>query len=278
MTTDRYAVIGNPVAHSKSPEIHTAFARQTGQAISYEALEAPIDGFTEAVQGFRAQGGKGLNVTAPFKLEAFALARHASQRAVHAGAVNTLAWCGGLWFGDNTDGVGLTRDIEGNLHFPLAGKSLLLLGAGGAARGVLGSLLASRPQALTIANRTHSKAQALAKAFAKDGLVTAVVFEDFEDYVFDAVIDATSASFSDSGGTLGWPPVQLRQDALAYEMVYGKGDTPFRRWALACGASLYADGLGMLVEQAAESFCIWRGVRPNTAPVLAQLRAAAASG
>jgi shikimate dehydrogenase len=265
-------VVGNPVAHSRSPFIHTAFARQTGQAMRYEALLAPLDGFVATQDEFRAHGGKGVNVTTPFKLEAFALTAAATPRARAAGAVNTLAWRDGAWMGDTTDGVGLARDIESNRGFALSGKDILLLGAGGAARGVVGALLAAHPRLLAIANRTASKAQALAAAFAKDGPTACMAFEQFEDAVFDLVIDATSASLTDEE-TLRLPPVQLRQGALAYELAYGKADTPFCRWARECGASVYADGLGMLVEQAAESFHWWRGVRPDTAPVLAQLRA-----
>jgi len=273
MAIDRYAVVGNPIAQSKSPLIHRAFAEQTRQAMSYVALLAPIEAFVATVEAFRAQGGKGINVTTPFKLEAFALSRQASPRARAAGAVNTLAWRDGIWFGDNTDGVGLVRDIERNLAFAVSGKAILVLGAGGAVRGVLGPLLAARPKSLAIANRTFGKAQELAAAFTNEGAVSAIALDDFEDQVFDLVIDATSVSLAGSEDALTWPPVQLRPGALAYEMAYGKADTAFRRWANRCGARTFADGLGMLVEQAAESFLLWRGVRPETAPVLARMRA-----
>ena len=185
--------------------------------------------------------------------------------------MNTLILRDGAWLGDTTDGVGLVRDIQVNRGCALAGKDVLLLGAGGAARGVVGPLLAAHPRTLAIANRTLHKAEALASAFAKEGAVASMSFEQFEDAVFDVVIDATSASLTDEE-TLHLPPVQLRPGALAYELAYGKADTGFRRWAKECGASTYADGLGMLVEQAAESFHLWRGVRPDTAPVLTQLR------
>jgi shikimate dehydrogenase len=277
MMSDRYAVIGNPIAQSRSPEIHRAFAQQTAQPMSYEALLAPLDGFAATVAAFRAAGGKGLNVTTPFKLEAFALATRASARARAAGAVNTLAWRDDAWYGDNTDGVGLVRDLEQNLHCKLEGRAILLLGAGGAARGVLGPLLAARPQSLTITNRTVAKAQELAAAFTAAGPVIAIGFEQVEDRVVDLVIDATSVSLASGTESIAWPPVQMHPGALAYEMAYGKSDTAFRRWAQSCGAHAYSDGLGMLVEQAAESFFIWRGVRPDTAAVLAQLREPPAS-
>ena len=270
---DRYAVIGNPIAHSKSPPIHRAFAAQTRQAMSYERLLAPLDKFVATVEAFRQQGGKGLNVTVPFKLEAFAVSTQASSRARLAGAVNTLAWREGAWYGDNTDGVGLIRDVENNLGFPLARKAILVLGAGGAARGIIGALLAAHPASLAVANRTHGKAEEVARAFAPSGPVVALPFGGFEDQVFDLLIDATSVSLACGDETLSWPPVQLRPGALAYQLAYGKGDTPFHRWARECGASRCVEGEGMLVEQAAESFFVWRGVRPDTAPVLARLRA-----
>jgi shikimate dehydrogenase len=268
---DRYAVIGNPIAQSKSPLIHAAFAEQTGQAMSYERLLAPVDGFVREVEAFRQAGGRGLNVTTPFKLEAFALAVRRSGRAEAAGAVNTLAWQKGGWYGDNTDGVGLVRDIEVNLRFPLQGRDVLLLGAGGAARGVVGPLLAAKPRSLAIANRSHDKARELAQGFAAAGPVADLRRDEFDGKAFDLVIDATSATLSGNSDFL-WPAIVARPGALAYELVYGKGETPFRHWAKACGAVRGADGLGMLVEQAAESFALWRGVRPDTAPVLAHMK------
>ena len=270
---DRYAVIGNPIAHSKSPQIHAAFARQTGQELSYEALLAPVDGFAQTVADFRAQGGRGLNVTVPFKLEAFALAERHTARAQAAGAVNTLAFGADGVLGDNTDGAGLVRDLTANLNFALAGCRILLLGAGGATRGVLLPLLDSRPARLTIANRTVGKAEALAALFAAragDTALDACGFDALAGRRFDLVINATAASLADELPPL--PPGLYAEGALAYDMMYGRGQTPFLRAALADGAARVADGLGMLVEQAAESFTLWRGVRPDSSPVLAALR------
>jgi len=264
--TDRYAVFGHPIAHSKSPQIHAAFARQTGQDMTYEAILAPLDGFAASVTAFIAAGGRGANVTVPFKEEAFRLADRLSPRAERAGAVNTLIFDGGI-LGDNTDGAGLAADLTRNLHCPLAGKRILLLGAGGAARGVIGPLLDAKPAALIIANRTVSRAQELAELFGQD--VRACGF-DTVDTPFDLVINATAASLA---GEL--PPLSPRiftVDTLAYDMMYGR-DTPFLGFARTHGATT-ADGLGMLVEQAAEAFALWRGVRPDTAPVIASLRLA----
>ena len=270
---DRYAVIGNPIAHSKSPQIHAAFARQTGQELSYEALLAPVDGFAQTVADFRAHGGRGLNVTVPFKLEAFALAERHTARAQAAGAVNTLAFDADGILGDNTDGAGLVRDLSANLDFALAGRRILLLGAGGATRGVLLPLLDSRPARLTIANRTVAKAEALSTLFAAragDCVLDACGFDALAGRRFDLVINATAASLANELPPL--PPGLYAEGALAYDMMYGRGQTPFLRAALADGAARVADGLGMLVEQAAESFTLWRGVRPDSAPVLAALR------
>ncbi|MDI3515619.1 MAG: shikimate dehydrogenase [Gammaproteobacteria bacterium] len=270
---DRYAVIGNPIAHSKSPQIHAAFARQTGQALSYEALLAPVDGFARAVADFRAAGGRGMNVTVPFKLEAFALADRHTPRAQMAGAVNTLAFDADGILGDNTDGAGLVRDLVANLGCALGGRRILLLGAGGATRGVLLPLLGGEPASLTIANRTVSKAQALAALFAPHAgraQVDGCGFDQLGGHRFDLVINATAASLA---GELPPLPADLyAEGALAYDMMYGRDPTPFMRAALADGAARVADGLGMLVEQAAESFALWRGVRPDTAAVLADLR------
>lgn len=270
---DRYAVVGNPIAHSKSPWIHAAFARQTGQALVYQTLLAPLDGFEQSVTAFRIGGGRGLNVTVPFKLEAFALANHHTPRAEAAGAVNTLAFGPDGILGDNTDGAGLVRDLSFNLHCPLVGRRILLLGAGGATRGVLLPLLTSLPASLTIANRTASKAIALAERFiphAGRARVDGCGFEELAGRRFDLVINATAASLADELPPL--PPGLYAEGALAYDMMYGRGQTPFLRAALADGAARVADGLGMLVEQAAESFALWRGVRPDSAPVLAELR------
>ena len=262
--TDRYAVFGHPIAHSKSPQIHAAFARQTGQDMTYEAILAPLDGFADSVAQFIAAGGRGANVTVPFKEEAFKLAGQLSPRAQRAGAVNTLVFDDGI-FGDNTDGAGLVADLTRNLHCPLAGKRILLIGAGGAARGVIEPLLDQSPAEFVIVNRTVSRAQELADLFGRG--IRACGF-DAADTPFDLVINATAASLA---GEL--PPLSPRvftADTLAYDMMYGR-DTPFLAFARAQGAAT-ADGLGMLVEQAAEAFALWRGVRPDTAPVIASLR------
>ena len=266
--SDRYVVIGNPIAHSKSPQIHARFAQQTGEDIHYDRLLAPVDGFDASVREFIAAGGRGANVTVPFKLDAFALADERSARANAAGAVNTLSFEGGRIIGDNTDGVGLVRDIVINAGVPVAGKRVLLLGAGGAARGVILPLLAESPAELTIANRTVAKAEELVAQFAHTAL-KASRFEDLSG-TFDIVINATSASLSAE-----LPPVPasvFTSTTFAYDMMYGARPTVFMQLAATHGAAV-RDGLGMLVEQAAESFFLWRGVRPDTAPVYQWLRA-----
>jgi shikimate dehydrogenase len=273
--TDRYAVIGNPIAHSKSPQIHAAFARQTGQDIEYERLLAPLDGFRVTVEGFRASGGSGANVTVPFKLEAFDLADEVSQRAKDAQAANFLSFDSGRIRADNTDGAGLTRDIAGNLGFGIAGRRLLLMGAGGAARGALQPLLAQQPAILTIANRTPEKALQLAEAFryhpaAASSVLSALRYEELAGHRFDLVINATSSSLQ--GELPPLPAGVFAGGSLAYDMMYDRRLTPFLVFAQFQGAARLADGLGMLVEQAAESFFLWRGVRPETAPVIASLR------
>jgi shikimate dehydrogenase len=266
--TDRYAVVGNPVAHSQSPEIHAEFARQTRQDIAYTRILAPLDGFVQTVQAFRAAGGKGLNVTVPFKPEAFRLATERTARAIAAEAVNTLSFEDGRVAGDTTDGPGLVRDIVDNLGVPLAGKRLLLVGAGGAARGVIQALLDTGIAALVLANRTLERARDTAKRFG--GAVQPCGFDTLGNTRFDVVVNATSASLSGEAPPLA--PGVFAPGSLAYDMMYGKGETPFLAAARASGAAQLADGLGMLVEQAAESFLVWRGVRPQTAPVLAMLR------
>lgn len=276
---DRYAVIGHPVAHSKSPLIHRAFAAQTGQTLSYEALLAPLDGFADTVAAFRREGGRGANVTVPFKLEAHALCDTLSPRAQMAGAVNTLSFRNGEIFGDNTDGAGLVRDLSVNLATPLSGRRLLLLGAGGAARGAILPLLAERPALLRIANRTVARAEELVALFAPhsgQAHLQASSFADLAGQSFDVVINATSASLSDTAPDL--PGGLYAPGALAYDMMYGQHDTPFMTQAHSQGASHCADGLGMLVEQAAESFLLWRDVRPDTAQVLQNLRQGCATG
>ncbi len=265
---DRYAVIGNPVAHSKSPWIHAEFARQTRQDIEYTQIEAPLDGFARTLDAFRAAGGRGANVTLPFKDQAFRYCGNAlSERARAAGVVNTLIFEGNGVRGDNTDGIGLLRDITVNLGRAIAGRRVLLMGAGGAARGVVGPLLSARPQCLVIANRTADKARALAQRF---GAASGGGYGDIENAQFDLLINATSAGLVDEA-----PPLAsgaFAPGALGYDMVYGR-DTPFLALARAAGAAA-SDGLGMLVEQAAESFQIWRSVAPDTRAVLAALRAA----
>jgi shikimate dehydrogenase len=270
--SDLYAVFGNPIAHSKSPLIHAAFAAQTGEAVRYEARLAPLEGFAAAVAGFVAEGGRGANVTVPFKEEAFRLCDAMSPRAARAGAVNTLVFRDGRILGDNTDGAGLLADITTHLGVSLAGRRILLLGAGGAARGVIEPLLAQQPASLSIANRTADKAATLATLFADLGQVEALAFDALPGRQFDVVINATSASLS--GERLPLPDGLFGPGALAYDMMYGKAETPFLGQARQQGASLLADGLGMLVGQAAEAFYVWRGVHPAVAPVLATLRAA----
>lgn len=274
--TDRYAVFGNPIAHSKSPQIHSLFAAQTRQDLVYERQLVEAGGFAGAADTFFSAGGKGLNITVPFKLDAFAYARQLTPRARSAAAVNTLALqADGLVLGDNTDGAGLVGDMRHNLHWSLQGKRILVLGAGGAVRGVLAPLLAELPSTITIANRTVEKAAELATAFADLGSVDGCGFAELGGRIFDLVINGTSASLA---GDL--PP--LPQDILAsgcccYDMMYGSKPTVFMAWASNQGAAHVADGLGMLVEQAAEAFYLWRGVRPETAPVIAELRGAGTS-
>lgn len=261
--SDRYAVIGNPVAHSKSPLIHAEFARATGQDIDYGRIEAPLDAFAQTLERFKAAGGKGANVTLPFKAEAFRLCARVSERARLAQAVNTLRFDDS--FGDNTDGVGLIRDIGDNLGVSLNGRTLVLLGAGGAAQGVAGALLEAGVGRLVIANRTVAKARELVARFPG---AAACGYDALARERFDIVINATSAGLTDESPPL--PERLLGKGVLAYDMVYGR-DTPFLAAARKAGAAA-CDGLGMLVEQAAESFFIWRGVRPATRPVLAKLR------
>lgn len=270
--TDRYAVIGNPIAHSKSPRLHAAFARQCGQDMQYDAILGPLDGFRAAVEAFRQAGGRGMNVTVPFKLEALALADKLTPRAQLAQAVNTLRFDTDGMLGDNTDGVGLVQDIL-RLGAAIAGQRVLILGAGGAARGAIFPLLEQKPAQLTVANRSADKALALQAQFAPYGALQAASFADLAGQQFDLVINATSSGLH--GEHLPLPSGLFAPGALAYDMVYGDSETVFLQDARALGASRLADGLGMLVGQAAESFHLWRGVRPDTAPVLAMLRAGA---
>lgn len=269
--TDRYAVIGNPIAHSKSPRIHAAFAKQTGQDMQYDALLGPLEGFADTVRQFFAEGGKGMNVTVPFKEQAWALCDVRSRRAEKAGAVNTLLLGkDGRLYGDNTDGAGMVRDLEHNHGITLKDKRILLLGAGGAVRGVLGPVLAAQPALLVIANRSPEKADALAALFADEGPVRSAPLAALSGETFDVVINGTSASL---GGELPAIPAGiLAAGACCYDMMYGQ-DTPFLRWAREQGAARACDGSGMLVEQAAEAFFVWRDLRPETPPVLQMLQA-----
>jgi shikimate dehydrogenase len=268
---DQYAVYGNPVKHSKSPQIHAAFAEQTGQQLHYRAHKVELGRFAEAASQFFSHGGKGLNITVPFKLDAFEFASQLSGRARRAGAVNTLALQddGGV-YGDNTDGVGLVRDIHDNLGWDLSGRRILVLGAGGAVRGILGPLLKQGPAHVLIANRTVAKAQSLAKQFEDLGQVAGCSYEGLASGQFDLIINGTSSSMS--GDLPPLPHHILSNDGCAYDMMYSADPTPFMRWAAGETAWAVSDGLGMLVEQAAESFCIWRGVRPDTKPVIELVR------
>jgi shikimate dehydrogenase len=269
---DRYAVIGHPIAHSLSPRIHARFAAQTGEALAYEALLAPLDGFRDCVERFFAEGGLGANVTLPFKVEAFELAREATPRARAAGAANFLVRDGAAVRCDNTDGAGLVRDLVHNLGVTLAGATVLLLGAGGAARGVIAPLVDAGVRRVVVANRTPARAEELARRFADIGDVRACALESIPESRYDLVVNATSTSTH--GAALELAPHVLRAGLFAYDMAYGPAARGFVQQARAAGARA-SDGLGMLVEQAAESFALWRGVRPLTAPVLAELRAQA---
>jgi len=271
--TDRYAVIGNPVDHSKSPQIHAEFARQTGEDISYEKLPAPLDAFEETARQFFSNGGKGLNITLPFKRKAWDMAHSHVGSALDAEAVNTIALNADQLIGYNTDGLGLVTDIEKNLDFSIAGKRVLLMGAGGATYGVMQPVLEQRPERLVVANRSLDKAVGLVGHFQKFkdfvlGGISAAPYQALGRDQFDLVINATSAGLS--GEMLPLPQGVFAPGSLAYDMVYGL-DTPFLKFARLHDARA-VDGLGMLVEQAAESFYIWRGVRPQTAPVIALLR------
>ncbi|MGC4029383.1 MAG: shikimate dehydrogenase [Steroidobacteraceae bacterium] len=269
---DRYAVIGHPVAHSWSPFIHQRFAQQSGQHIEYTRIDAAPAGFAQAVQTFFTDGGRGLNVTVPHKQAAARLAHELTPRASRAGAVNTLMMrADGSLLGDNTDGAGLARDLLNNHHVRIAGRRVLLLGAGGAARGVLAPLLGLKPSLLVIANRTEQRAQELARAFSDLGRLGATGYSGLGTQSHDIVINATAASLA--GELPPLPPTIVTQQSFCYDMAYARDDTPFVRWAYERGCARAVMGLGMLVEQAAESFHLWRGVRPDTPSVLAQLKA-----
>lgn len=276
-TLDRYAVAGNPVAHSRSPAIHALFAQQTGQAVDYGRLLCPLDAFVPTVRAFAAQGAKGCNVTVPFKFEAFELAARRSPRAELAQAANTLRFdtaADGGWLADNTDGLGLVRDITVNAGVPLRGRRVLLLGAGGASAGVLGPILEQGPREVVVANRTVDKAQALVQRHAALAQAHGVTLDartlNDPGEGFDVLINGTAASLAGSGVPVA--ASVLKPGSLALDMMYGPAAQPFLDWAQRHGAQ-GRDGLGMLVEQAAEAFALWRGVRPDTTPVLSALRA-----
>lgn len=269
--TDQYAVFGNPVEHSKSPVIHAEFAKQTQQTMQYDKLFVELGQFQSAAQRFIQQGGKGFNITVPFKEDAVKFADELSPRAEKAGAANTIKVLdGGKVLADNTDGIGLVRDISLNHRWQIADKTVLVIGAGGAVRGVLGPLLEQQPKRLIVANRTVSKAEDLAQLFAADGNIEACGFDEIPRQAFDLIINGTSASLA---GEL--PPIPIEcidEQTCCYDMMYAQELTVFLRWAHHQGTENLADGLGMLVEQAAEAFYLWRGVMPNTAPVLETMR------
>lgn len=266
-----FAVIGNPVEHSKSPAIHGEFAKQCAITLEYSAIQVELGGFELALKVFRDNGGCGLNITIPFKLEAYQFAHSHSARAEQAGAVNTLKFeDDGSAYGDNTDGVGLLRDITDNLGQSLGGQRILMLGAGGAVRGILGALFEQQPKELVVANRTVAKAKDLERLFRHEGKILGCGFEDLKGRRFDVVINATAASLQGEVPEISKDVFETR--ALAYDLMYGDRPTPFMIWAQDQGKARVADGLGMLVEQAAESFFVWHGVRPQTLPVIAALR------
>lgn len=269
---DRYAVLGQPIAHSKSPRIHQLFAEQTGECLQYSAIEVPAEQFTEVVTSFFANGGKGLNCTVPLKELAWAYSEHKTERAQLAKAVNTLALQqDGSILADNTDGIGLVTDLKHNHGIALAGRRILILGAGGASRGIISPLLAEAPEQIVIANRTLAKAQQLATEFTGKGRVSACSYSDLNGQSFDLIINATSSSLTDE-----LPPLAeglLANQGSCYDLAYSNKATIFVRWGLEHKALKSLDGLGMLVEQAAEAFTIWRGIRPKTAPIIDLLNA-----
>ena len=266
--TDRYAVIGNPIGHSKSPLIHSAFAQATGQDIEYTAIEGPLDGFRATVETFIANGGKGMNVTIPFKLQAFEIATDPMESARLAGAVNALKFEGGRIHAQNFDGLGLVNDIQRNLGVSLAGKRVLICGAGGATRGAILPIAAQKPALIAIANRTAQRAHGLKNDFAAHASLQTGGYDQLAGEAFDVVLNATSTGLSKDA--LPLPAGVFAPGALAYDLVYGKGLTTFLKQAQAAGVTQLADGVGMLVEQAAEAFEWWRGVRPATKPVIAR--------
>jgi shikimate dehydrogenase len=263
---DKYGVVGNPIAHSRSPEIHQRFAQQTRQKLTYERIEIPLDGFEDRALVLREAGFRGLNVTVPFKLDAAKLADDLTPRARLAGAVNTLKFDEDTILGDNTDGIGFVRDVRERLKFDLSDCSVLVLGAGGAVRGLLGSLLDESPRWLAVANRSHTRAEELAEEFG----VEAIHFDEIPAEHFDLIINGTTTGLNHEAPAID--PETFNDCALAYDLVYAPEPTPFMRLANTGGAKQVVDGLGMLIEQAAESFLLWRGVRPETAAVYRDLR------
>jgi len=263
---DLYAVVGNPIAHSRSPEIHRLFAKETRQPISYEKLEGPLNGFEEFALGLRDSGYLGLNVTIPFKLDAAKLADVLTPRARLAGAVNTLKFDGEKIIGDNTDGIGFVHDVQQRLKLQIKGASVLILGAGGGVRGLIGALLEERPKWIAVANRTHGRAEELADEFG----VEAIHFDEIPAEHFDLIINGTASSLNQDAPKID--PESFDDCTLAYDLVYASGPTPFMRLAQQGGAQKVSDGLGMLIEQAAESFALWRGVHPHCAPAYKEMR------
>ncbi len=273
IAVDRYGVMGYPVSHSRSPVIHRLFAHQTNQKIQYELLKVAPEKLEQAVRQFQRTGGKGLNVTVPHKTEVCRLVDQLSERASTAGAVNTLAFQDGEIFGDNTDGIGLLRDLVVNRGLTLENANILVLGAGGATRGIVGPLLEMQPRLLLIANRTPRKAEIISDHFARSGPTGFSSFDDIPDEDWHLIINATSAGYK--GEIPPYPADAIGDRTLCYDLSYGLKITPFCQWAREHGATEVAMGWGMLVEQAAESFHIWRGVRPDTAPVLKQIAVSA---
>jgi shikimate dehydrogenase len=263
---DKYGVVGNPIGHSRSPEIHERFALQTRQRISYERIEAPLDGFEDRALALRDAGYRGLNVTVPFKLDAAKLSDDLMPRARVAGAVNTLKFDGDTIVGDNTDGVGFVRDVTERLKFELRDCSVLVLGAGGAVRGLIGSLLDASPRWIAVANRTHQRAEELAEEFG----VEAIQIDEIPAEHFDLIVNGTTTGLKHDAPPID--PETFNDCTLAYDLVYAADPTPFMELARSGGARLVSDGLGMLIEQAAESFLLWRGVRPDTGAVYRELR------
>ena len=268
---DRYAIFGNPIKHSKSPQIHKLFAEQTGQSLTYTAELAEAGQFDQAIKEFIKNNGKGLNITVPFKEDAWSCATQRSDRAQRAGAVNTLMLQqDGSLFGDTTDGIGLVRDLIQNHNIQIKAKDILLIGAGGAVRGVLEALLEQQPASLLIANRTKQKAVQLANDFSDLGQINGCGLDEINETSFDIVINGTSASLQ--GDIPPLPETIFKSNACSYDMMYAADATPFMQWSTDNGATKIFDGLGMLVEQAAESFYIWRNVRPETKPVIQNIR------